>query len=216
MAEHATHATRLELLSRENYDTWRIQAEALLVKNDYWSYVSEDTPQPPAPATGNEAATAAYKAWVKADQKAKANIILAIKPSELHSIRGCITSRDVWTKLESVYASKGPARKANLLKRLTQHKMEEGGDLKNHLAEFFETVDKLHGMEIEINGDLLSIMLLYSLPSSFENFRCAIESRDNLPDVETLKIKIMEESSARKMDAGNDANAMFAKTGRPR
>ncbi|KAL7288303.1 hypothetical protein TKK_0017640 [Trichogramma kaykai] len=36
-------------------------------------------------------------------------------------------------------------------------------------------------------------MLLQSLPASYENFRCAIESRDILPDLEILKIKVLEE-----------------------
>ena len=197
------------MLSRDNYDTWRIQAEALLVKNDAWPYVSGDTPQIAAPTAGNDASNKLYKDWIKADQKAKADLILAIKPSELHHIRGCTTSRDVWLNLESVYASKGPARKATLLKRLTQHKMNEGDDLKNHISGFFEAVVKLRGMDVEVNGDLLSIMLLYSLPSSFENFRCAIESRDNLPDVESLKVKIIEKFHARRKDAGSDNGAMF-------
>jgi len=48
-------------------------------------------------------------------------------------------------------------------------------------------------MESEINEDLM-IMLLYSLPASYENFRVAIESRDTLPSAEALKIKIFEES----------------------
>lgn len=58
-------------------------------------------------------------------------------------------------------------------------------------------------MEIAINPDLLTVMLLYSLPASFENFRCAIESRDNLPTPETLRTKIIEESDARKNDPQN-------------
>lgn len=65
--------------------------------------------------------------------------------------------------------------------------MEEGEDIKEHLSSFFDTVDKLEAMDVEINGDLLTIMLLYSLPSSFENFRCAIESRDDLRNIEVFK-----------------------------
>lgn len=53
-------------------------------------------------------------------------------------------------------------------------------------------------MEIIVADDLLSILLLNSVPSSFENFRCAMESRDDLPTPETLKIKLMEEWDARK------------------
>lgn len=65
---------------------------------------------------------------------------------------------------------------------------------------------------MDINRDLLSVMLLYSLPLSFENFRCAIESRDELPSPEALRIKITEESDARKNDTRVAATgAMLAK-----
>lgn len=195
----ATSSVRLETLSRDNYDTWKIQVEALLTKNDSWSYVTGDTPAPKIEGEGEARAKSeeAYKTWKKADSKAKADLILSINPSELKQIRGCDTSCDVWTKLESIYASKGPARKATLLKRLTQHKMQDGDDIKVHITGFFDAVDKLEAMEVNINGELLAIMLLYSLPSSFDNFRCAIESRDNLPDAETLKVKILEKQCAK-------------------
>jgi len=103
--------------------------------------------------------------------------------------------------LESIYQSKGPARKATLLKLLILQRMEEGGDVHDHIRKFFETVDKLNEMEVEINPDLLAIMLLYSLPPSFQNFRCAIESRVELPTPEILRIKITEESDARHNDS---------------
>jgi hypothetical protein len=91
--------------------------------------------------------------------------------------------------------------------------MSEDDDVREHVARFMDTVDKLQGMNIEINGDLLSIMLLYSLPSSFENFRCAIESRDSLPNVENLKVKIVEENDARnqKLDGSLTGGVMFSK-----
>ncbi len=75
--------------------------------------------------------------------------------------------------------------------------MEEDGDIKHHLDSFFDVKDKLDEMNVEVNDDLLSIMLLDSLPENFENFRCAMESRDDLPKPEDLRIKIMEEYQAR-------------------
>ena len=56
-------------------------------------------------------------------------------------------------------------------------------------------------MNIEINKNLFSIMMLYSLPVSFENFRCAIGTRDELPNAEALKVKILEESQVRKSNS---------------
>jgi len=68
--------------------------------------------------------------WEIADKKAKSDIILSIKPSELKQVKACNTSREVWLKLQSIYQSSGPARKATLLKRLTLHRMDENGDVR--------------------------------------------------------------------------------------
>ncbi|KMQ86259.1 retrovirus-related gag-pol polyprotein [Lasius niger] len=202
--------TRIETLSKENYDTWKMQMEALLIKNDAWAYVNGEYKKPPL-IEGDANSEAQIKIWIKNDNKARSDIILSISPPELKQVKGCTTSREVWQKLESIYQSKGPARKATLLKQLILQRMEDGGDVHEHTRKFFDTVDKLNEMEVEINPDLLSIMLLYSLPPSFQNFRCAIESRDVLPTPEILRIKITEESDARKSDSHTvTQNAMVA------
>ncbi|KAG8237351.1 hypothetical protein J437_LFUL016552 [Ladona fulva] len=144
----------------------------LLIKNDTWGYVSGEIPLPEE-ETCSEAlvAEARRKVWFVLDKKARSDLILSISPLELKQICGCETFRDVWMKLESNYASKGPARKAMLLKQLTLH------DVREHMARFFDAVDKKAAMDVDINADLLAIMLLYSLPGSYENFQCAIELR---------------------------------------
>ncbi|KMQ88472.1 retrovirus-related gag-pol polyprotein [Lasius niger] len=196
----ASSNVRIELLNKENFDTWKIQMEALLVKNDAWSYVNGETVKPEI-VVGDEASATRLKKWETADRKAKSDIILSISPTELKQVKGCDTSREVWDKLASIYQSKGPARKATLLKQLTLQRMEDDEDVREHLRKFFDTVDKLSDMEVTINPDLLTVMLLYSLPPRFENFRCAIESRDELPTPEVLRVKIAEEHDARKNDA---------------
>ena len=61
-----------------------------------------------------------------------------------------------------------------------------------------DIVDKLKELGVETNQDLLSVMLLRSLPENFENFRCTMSSRDELPSLETLQIKVEEGFDARK------------------
>ncbi|KMQ90721.1 retrovirus-related pol polyprotein from transposon tnt 1-94 [Lasius niger] len=191
---------KIELLTKDNYDTWRMQIEAVLIKGDLWEYVSGECILPlPADASASAVAAAAplQAQWWKNNRKARSDLILAIHPSELPQIRHLKSSREVWLKLESIYASKGPARKATLLKQLFLQRLVEGGDVRDHMDKFFNAVDKLSAMEVQINGDLLTIMLLYSLPPSYENFRCAIETRDELPTAEALKVKILEENDVR-------------------
>ena len=199
---------RIEPLTKDNYDTWRMHAEAVLIKSDGWPYVDGSTVKPEP-----DQAAAQIQAWELADRKARSDLILAISPSELKQVKNCNTSREVWLKLETIYQSKGPARKANLLKRLTLTKMKEGEDVHHHLNQFFDAVDKLRDMDLEVNDDLLAILLLYSLPTSFENFRCAIESRDELPHPDALKVKILEEHDARKSKPTENEDAMYVKKG---
>lgn len=190
----AANTYRIDPLRKDNYETWKMQAEAVLTKSELWGYTSgtiqtpDDDPEDP-----NKKAE-----WLKKDLTARSELILMISPNELKQIKSCTTSKDVWDTLAKNFRSKGPARKATLLKQLILHRMRENDDIREHLNKFTDVVDKLADMEITINDDLLSIMMLYSLPSSFENFRIAIESRDALPTPENLKIKICEESEARK------------------
>ncbi|KAK9744324.1 protein of unknown function (DUF4219) [Popillia japonica] len=240
----AVGLTRIETLSKDNYDTWKLQMQALLVKNDAWAYVNGDLTEPVI-STDDPSTEDAAKKWKANDAKALSDIILSIRPSELKQVKGCKTSKEAWLKLEKVYQSKGPARKATLIKQLMLQRMEKSGDVREHLRNFFDAVDKLNEMSVDINSDLLSIMLLYSLPANFENFRCAIESRvnsdllsimllyslpanfenfrcaiesrDKLPSPEELRIKIVKESDARKKDIvySTTQNVLYAnKTGK--
>lgn len=74
------------------------------------------------------------------------------------------------------------------------HRMQENDDVREHVRKFYDTINKLAEMNVDLNSEMFVIMLLYSLPPSFANFRCTIESRDELPSLEPLRIKIVEES----------------------
>ena len=198
---------QIEPLNKDNFDTWKVQMQALLIKTDGWQYANGSAIEPTP--TNSPDNSAAVNKWVKEDQKAKSDIILAMSPSELKQIKECKTAREVWVKLESIYQSQGPAKKATLLKRLTLSRLKEGDDIRQHLDQFFDAVDKLREMKLEVNDDLLAIMLLYSLPPSFENFRCAIESRDDLPKPDALKIKVLEEAEARKSKNSDMSEGAF-------
>lgn len=202
---------KIEPLGRENYDTWIIQVEALLRKNKRWNQVLGKVTKPAVDLTNVETIQAAEK-WEDEDQEAKSDLILTMSPSELKHIKHCTTANEVWLKLKQVHQSSGPARKATLLKQLIMSKMQEGQDVREHLTHFMDAVDKLLDMGVEIHKDLLTIMMLYSLHKTYENFRVAIESRDELPTPEALRIKIIEESEARKQNHngnGEQSDAMM-------
>ncbi|KAH0818421.1 hypothetical protein GEV33_004369 [Tenebrio molitor] len=108
-----TNSTRFEILNKSNHDTWKIQVEVLLIKNDTWPYVSGLKPQVTDEGKARAVTKEEQKKWIAADRKAKSDLILAMNASELRQIHhSCETSREIWMKLESIYESKG--RKATL------------------------------------------------------------------------------------------------------
>lgn len=102
--------TRIQLLDKANYDTWKIQAEALLIKTGGWEYVNgtneRPTLDPDTPKTIAEVA-----AWDSNDAKAKSDLILSINVSELREIKHRKTSREVWSKLSAIHEPRGPAKR---------------------------------------------------------------------------------------------------------
>ncbi|XP_037930157.1 uncharacterized protein LOC119664864 [Teleopsis dalmanni] len=158
---------RVEPLNAENYDTWKLQMKAILVKNDLWSYV-EGTASCP---TGEGAAK-----WISFDQKPCADIMLSVSASELRLIAECTNSKEMWMKLQATYSSKGPARKATLLKKVALSRMKEGEKVREHLNDFFETVVKLKEIDVSI-GDELPALIHYHVEDAFissikENYWC--------------------------------------------
>lgn len=207
------NSVRIELLNKDNYETWRIQMQAILIKNEAWKNVNGQNPKP-TPVANNTQNEESIRKWEVEDEKARADIILSIKPSELKQVKDCRTSRELWLKLQTIYQLSGPARKVTLIKQLTYHHMQEREDFREHMSRFFDTVEKLNEkMDFDINLELLSVMLLHSLPPSYSNFRCAIESRDTLPTPEALRTKIIEENEARKHETREStSSAMLART----
>lgn len=196
---------RFELLSNNNYDTWKIQMRAILIKNDAWIYVDGSCVKPEGELT-----SAAVQAWVKGDLKAQSDVILGMNPSVIKQVKTCTTANAIWKKLEEVYESKAPVRKAALLNSLISYKLCENDNPREKTQDFLEIIDKLADMDITIHKDLLSVILLRSLPESLENFRCAISSRDELPDPESLRGKIIDELETRKGNVAQNSSAMIA------
>ena len=72
-------------------------------------------------------------------------------------------------------------------------KITSGEKFSSQINPFCTIVDALKDIEVKINDDLLSVMLLCSLPDDMEHFVVAIECRHTLPKYDALIGKILEE-----------------------
>ena len=77
--------------------------------------------------------------------------------------------------------TKSLTSKLHLKQQLYSHRMAEGTSLEDHLTTFKEIVADLETLEVKYEKEDLGLMLLCSLPNSYETFRDTIlYSRDTL------------------------------------
>lgn len=193
----------IEKLNDTNYESWKIQIKSILVCNELWKYTN-----------GTEVLTDENSnVWISKDEKALALILLSVSKNQLNHIKKAETSYEAWKKLRNIYESKGPVRKSVLYKQLYRMKKEAGQSMMEYVNSYVNKVEQLEDVGIKLPEELASIIMLNSLPTEYENFCVAMESRDDIPTIDFLKTKLIEEE-ARRIDQddckSSESNALMA------
>ncbi|GJX31225.1 hypothetical protein Tco_0241080 [Tanacetum coccineum] len=103
-------------------------------------------------------------------KKAYSTLILCLGDRVLREVTKETTAAGIWTKLTSLYMTKSLANRLYLKKKLYTYYMSPGTKLGDHIDEFNKLILDLANIDIEIEDEDQALMLLTSLPSSYENF----------------------------------------------
>ncbi|GJS57668.1 retrovirus-related pol polyprotein from transposon TNT 1-94 [Tanacetum coccineum] len=177
-----------------DFGLWRIKMRALLIQH------------------GCEAALEVLPEDMEAEAKAELNkkahsaVILCLGNKVLREVTGETTAAGVWTKLETLYMTKSLANKLYLKKKLYTFYMPAGRKISEHIDEFNKIVLDLANIEVKFEDEDLALLLLTSLPASYEHFvDTLLYGREalTLEDVmATLNSKEIKERSKAKGDDG--------------
>lgn len=181
----------IEKLDDSNYVSWSVQMKSVLVHAELWAITSGKQ------IKGEDVSAEEAAAFDVKDEKALASIMLCIKPSQVNHVKQCQTAALAWSKLRQIHQPGGPARKVTLFRQLLSLRLSEGEKVQNHLNEFCDIIERLAEINVVLPDEMAVIILLASLPKSYENFVVAIESRDSLPMFTSLKVKVLEEGARR-------------------
>ncbi|MFQ6665583.1 hypothetical protein Gotur_032277 [Gossypium turneri] len=73
----------------------------------------------------------------------------------------------LWKTLETLYATKSLANQLVLRQRLYTFYMNEGEHLRDHIDQFITLLNDLKNIEVQIDDENQAMLLLCSLPSSY-------------------------------------------------
>ncbi|KAH1046658.1 hypothetical protein J1N35_037442 [Gossypium stocksii] len=119
--------------------------------------------------------------WEDLDEKALSAIQLCLTNIVLQEVLMEKTSSALWKRLETLYASKSLANRLVLKQRLFTFRMNECELLRDYISQFITLLNDLKNVEVPIDDEDQTMLLLCSLPPSHKSFReTLIYCRDKL------------------------------------
>jgi hypothetical protein len=107
--------------------------------------------------------------WKEKQTLAVATIRLCLSDHVMHHVIGLNTPKEIWDKLETQFMSKTMTTKLYLKQKLYGLKMQEGSDLAGHINVFSQMVTDLEQLGVKFETEDKEIILMCSLPSSYEH-----------------------------------------------
>ncbi|PWA60486.1 UDP-glucuronosyl/UDP-glucosyltransferase [Artemisia annua] len=143
---------------KNDFGLWQIKMRALMVQ------LGCDTALETLPVDMEAGEKAALM------KKAYSSLILCLGDGVLWEVTKETSAAGIWAKLTSLYMTKSLANRLYLKKKLYTFYMSPSTKLGDHIDEFNKLILDLENIDIEIEDEDQALMLLMSLPSSYENF----------------------------------------------
>ncbi|GAA0178681.1 hypothetical protein LIER_29870 [Lithospermum erythrorhizon] len=163
---------------RNSFSLWQIKVRALLKREGLWAPLMKN---PPALLPNNMA---------RLEEKAHSTLILALDYEVITEVSEEDTVAGLWLKLESLYMTKSLTNKLLLKERLFGLRIQEDTSLKNHLDHLNSILLDLHNIDIKIEDEDAALILLASLPMSYENFRESMTNDKDSLSLEEMRFAI--------------------------
>ncbi|GKE59011.1 hypothetical protein Tco_1498196 [Tanacetum coccineum] len=185
-----------------DFGLWRVKMRCLLIQHGWEAALD------PFPGTMTDAdKTAALKTDVY--KKAHNALLLCLGNKVLREVNKEASDVRVWLKLETLYMIKSLANKLYLKKKLFTFYMHSGKKLSKHIDEFNKLIGDLAHIDVDIDDEDQALMLLTSLPSSYDNFvETLLYERESLT-LEDVLSSLNSWELKKRIDAKDDGDGLY-------
>ena len=104
------------------------------------------------------------------NNKAHSTIILYLSDEVLREVSKERTASGLWAKLKEMFLKKSLTKRLYMKRRLYTFSMKDGVTMKDHVDEFNKLILDLENVNIILEDEDRALILLSSLPESYEHF----------------------------------------------
>jgi hypothetical protein len=115
-------------------------------------------------------ATTKPDVWAKLDRVAHATIRMHLSEFVYYTVQSCTTMSELWKTLSDTYEKKVAATKIYLIRRLYNLRIKESDSITAHLNDYEGIISQLSAQGMTIDDELKALLLMSSLPPSWETF----------------------------------------------
>ena len=174
MASKTTTTTKFKVEKfdgKSNFLLWKMRVTLLLVKEGTHKALL-GIEKKPSKIENDE--------WNDIDFRAKATIILCLSDEFLHNVMNEKTTTGLWCRLESLYMMKSLSNKLFMKKQLYSLRMNEDMPILQYLNTFNKILSNLLALEVKLEEEDKALLLLTSLPSSYDHLATTIMYKEIL------------------------------------
>ncbi|KAH9638116.1 hypothetical protein HF086_014977, partial [Spodoptera exigua] len=171
--------TMEKLKGTENYSTWKFSMKMVLIHEELWEYVEQETSDD------------------KKGNKALARIALSVQPSVIPYIRTAKSAYEAWNNLKKTYEGKGLCRKLGLLRSLFGTKLADSNSMDGYLNKIKEVAHQLSEIESPLDDEFIAVIILSGLTSDYDPLIMAIENSGQKLTTEHVSAKLLQETQRR-------------------
>lgn len=129
--------------------------------------------------------------WEEMQARAAAAIRLCLSDDVMNHIMEETLPKEIWDKLASRYMSKTLTNKLFVKQKFYKLKMAEGSDLAEHVNVFNQIVADLTRLDVKVNDEDKAIVLLCSLPESYEHLSTTLTYGKEIIKVEDITAALL-------------------------
>jgi len=156
---------------KNSFNLWHIKMRALLKEQRVWALVAFASVKKEVTSESKEKASVSKtEELAEQEEKAHSLILLSLSDEVLYEVANEETASGLWLKLEKLYMTKSICNKLFLKRRLFGLHMNKGTSLKDHLDELNSILMELRDIDVKIKDEDAAMILLVSLPPSYDSF----------------------------------------------
>ena len=186
-----------QIVIREKFDgkdfsTWKFKMEMLLLDLDVWEVVEIPNDKTSEAKTEKGTMTDA-KSFAKKNQKALSVITQHLSDRLIKHIKHLRSASDAWMKLKELHESKQITNRLTLRLQFISIRMAPGSDMLDHINKVRDLASQLRDTGVKLDDEEIIAVIFLSLPDQYNTLTVALQSRKDIPDLEEVCEKLINE-----------------------